>query len=92
MKMNQILRAARLGMAALASALLLAGCARQPAPQATTASGFETPEAAVAAFVAALEKNDVAGLTTLLGRGSEEILDSVDAGQDAAGRADFPAG
>ena len=76
-------------MAALASALLLAGCARQPAPQATTASGFDTPEAAVTAFVAALEKNDVARLQALLGPGSEELLDSGDAVQDAAGRAEF---
>jgi hypothetical protein len=89
MKMNQILRAARLGMAALASALLLAGCAKQPAPQATTASGFDTPEAAVAAFVAALEKNDVAGLQALLGPGSDELLDSGDAVQDAGDRAEF---
>jgi len=89
MKMNQILRAARLGMAALASALLLAGCAKPPTPQATTASGFDTPEAAVAAFVAALEKNDGAGLQALLGPGSEELLDSGDAVQDAGARAEF---
>jgi len=89
MNMNQILRAARLGMAALASALLLAGCARQPAPQATTTPGFDTPEAAVTAFVAALEKNDVASLQALLGPGSEELLDSGDAVQDSGDRAEF---
>jgi hypothetical protein len=89
MKMNQILRAARLGLAALASALLLAACAKQPAPQATTASGFDTPEAAVAAFVGALEKNDGAGLQALLGPGSEELLDSGDAVQDSGDRAEF---
>jgi hypothetical protein len=51
--------------------------------------GFDTPEAAVAAFVTALEKNDLARLAELLGPGSEWLLDSGDAVQDATDRAQF---
>ena len=69
---------------------IAAGCAKKPAPQdAPAATGFDTPEAAVAALVAALEKNDLAQLTGLLGPGSEELLNSGDAVQDAADRAGF---
>jgi hypothetical protein len=90
MNMHQILRASRLGLVTMASSLLLAaGCAKQPAPQAAAASGFDTPEAAVTAFVAALEKGDMAGLRALLGAGSEELLDSGDDVQDSGDRAEF---
>jgi hypothetical protein len=56
-----------------------------PAP----AQGFDTPEAAVAAFVAALEKGELGRLAELLGPGSEWLLDSGDAVQDASDRAQF---
>jgi hypothetical protein len=63
------------------------GCAKQPEQQAAT--GFASPEEAVAALVAALEKNDVAQLKTLLGPGSEELLQSGDPVQDSGDRAEF---
>jgi hypothetical protein len=69
---------------------IAAGCAKKPEPQdAAVAAGFDTPEAAVAALVAALEKNDLGQLKVLLGPGSEELLNSGDAVQDASDRADF---
>lgn len=69
---------------------IAAGCAKKPEPQdAAAAAGFATPEAAVAALVAALEKNDLGQLKALLGPGSEELLNSGDAVQDASDRAGF---
>ena len=50
---------------------------------------FETPEAAVAAFIAALEQDNLAELGNLLGPGSEEILDSGDPVKDKNDRAAF---
>ena len=74
-------RASRLRVAALCLGLVIAtGCAKQPA----TDGAFKTPEEAVSALVAALQKDDVAGLQALLGPGSEELLDSGDAVQDAS--------
>jgi Protein of unknown function (DUF2950) len=75
---------------AVVGLMIAAGCAKKPEPQGTAAAaGFDTPEAAVAALVAALEKNDVGQLKALLGPGSEELLNSGDAVQDAGDRADF---
>ena len=72
---------------ALLGLAIAAGCAREPAPESTT--GFDTPEAAVKALVAALQKNDAARLTALLGTDSTELFDSGDAVQDAGDRAEF---
>ncbi len=72
-------------IAMLLGLAIVAGCAKQP----DAASGFKTPEEAVAALVAALQKNDMAGVAALLGPGSEDLLDSGDAVQDASDRADF---
>ena len=75
---------------AVVGLMIAAGCAKKPEPQDTAAAaGFDTPEAAVAALVGALEKNDVGQLKALLGPGSEELLNSGDAVQDAGDRADF---
>ncbi len=52
---------------------------------------FESAEAAVAAFVKALESTDLAGAAAILGPDSEELLDSGDAVQDAGDRAEFVA-
>jgi len=82
------LRAPRLHAAALLLGLaIVAGCAKQKAPEA--AGVFKTPEEAVAAFVTRLEQNDVAGLTGLLGPESEDLFVSGDAVQDAGDRAEF---
>jgi hypothetical protein len=91
MSIRNILCAPRLRLALTVVGLVIAaGCAKQPAPQADTkAAGFDTPEAAVAAFVTAVEKNDVAQLKSLLGPGSEELISSGDPVQDEGERADF---
>jgi len=69
----------------LAFVLLGAGCAGKK----EEAAGFATPEAAVAALVAALEKDDTAALAKLLGPGTEELLSSGDPVADKADRAEF---
>jgi len=91
MNIKNTLRMPRLRIALVVVGLAIAaGCAKKPEPQeAAAAAGFDTPEAAVAAMVAALEKNDLAQLTALLGPGSEELLNSGDAVQDAGDRASF---
>jgi hypothetical protein len=61
------------------------GCAKPPAKEA----GFATAEDAVNALVTALQANDLTAVQALLGPGSEELLDSGDAVQDASDRADF---
>jgi Protein of unknown function (DUF2950) len=69
---------------------LAAGCAKQPEEQpAVAATGFATPDEAVGAFVAALEKYDLGQLQILLGPGSEALFESGDAVQDAGDRAEF---
>ena len=65
--------------------VLLAGCAPKP----ETHTSFASPEEAVAALIAALEKNDVATLGLLLGPGSEEIVASGDPVADKLGRDAF---
>jgi hypothetical protein len=65
--------------------VVAAGCAKKPAEE----NSFKTPEEAVSALVAALQKDDVAALQALLGPGSAELLSSGDAVQDASERAAF---
>lgn len=50
---------------------------------------FKTPEEAVTALIAALEKNDVKELEVLLGSGNEELLSSGDDVADANARKEF---
>jgi hypothetical protein len=52
-------------------------------------TSFDTPQAAVEAFAAALERGDAAALGGLLGPGSESLVSSGDAVQDAADRKEF---
>jgi hypothetical protein len=52
---------------------------------------FASPEDAVNALIAALEKNDVTTLETLLGPDSEDVVSSGDEVADANARADFVA-
>jgi hypothetical protein len=69
-----------------ALAMLSAGCAGK---KDSTAAGAATPDAAVAALIAALEKDDTAALASLLGPGTEELLSSGDPVADKADRAEF---
>ena len=71
----------------LLAAALLAGCAPKP----ETHTSFGTPDEAVTALIAALEKNDLASLGLLLGPGSEELISSGDAVADKLGRESFVA-
>ena len=71
----------------VALALLAAGCAGKK----DEATGFATPEAAVAALITALEKDDTAAIAKLLGPGTEDLLSSGDAVADKQDRADFVA-
>lgn len=64
---------------------IASGCAKRPGEE----PGFNSPEDAVTALVAALEKSDLTALQALLGPGSEDLLDSGDSVQDASDRADF---
>jgi hypothetical protein len=88
MNMNNIamkMTRARTALALVALAMLAAGCAGKK----EEAAGFATPEAAVAALVAALEKDDTAALAGLLGPGTQELLSSGDAVADKTDRAEF---
>jgi hypothetical protein len=90
MNTTNTLRTPRLRAALVVLGLAMAaGCAKKDEQAAATAAGFDTPEQAVQAFVAALEKNDTAQLSTLLGADSEALFDSGDAVQDAGDRAEF---
>ena len=90
MNMTHTLRMPRLRVALVVLGLaIVAGCAKKPEQEAATTGGFNTPEEAVSAFVAAMEKYDLGQLKTLLGPGSEELLQSSDPVQDAGDRADF---
>jgi len=70
----------------LGSVVALAACAKVE-----DHSSFKTPEAAVDALVAAIQKDDVPALQKLLGPGTEDLLSSGDAVQDKADRDDFVA-
>ena len=67
---------------------IVAGCAKKPEQEAA-AAGFNTPEEAVTALVAAMQKYDLGQLKTLLGPSAEQLLQSGDAVQDAGDRAGF---
>ena len=88
MKTNTTTRSLRLPLAALLLGFaIVSGCAKPP----EQGVSFETPEEAVSAFVSAVQKGDLAALQSMLGPGSEELLDSGDAVQDAGDRAAFVA-
>ena len=70
---------------AVAAASLLAACAPKPENH----IGFKTPEEAVEAFVAAVQKGDVAEMQRLLGPGSEDVSSSGDPVQDKGDREQF---
>ena len=68
---------------------LLAACSKQDTPDIPEARLFATPEAAVDAFVSALEKKDKQALMTIFGPEGDKLLSSGDAVADAADREDF---
>jgi Protein of unknown function (DUF2950) len=68
---------------------LLGACAKQGAPDIPESRLFATPEAAVDAFIAALEKKDKPALMALFGPEGDKLLSSGDAVADAADRDDF---
>ncbi|HET9942110.1 MAG TPA: DUF2950 domain-containing protein [Terriglobia bacterium] len=72
----------------VAATLLLTACTQQ---EGTTSSStdFATPEEAVTALTAALEKHDVAELGRIFGPGTEELLSSGDQVEDQATREAF---
>ena len=65
----------------LGSAVALAACAKVE-----DHNSFKTPEAAVDALVAALQKDDVPALQKLLGPGAEDLLSSARPTVPSAGR------
>ena len=71
----------------IAAFVVLSGCAKHT-PDAAGQS-FETPEEAVAALVAAMEADDIAGLQGLLGPDIEGLLSSGDAVADRNARDSF---
>ena len=74
----------------LLTVVLFAGlCAPGASAQETRA--FTSPEDAVSALITALEKNDVATLSMLLGPDSEDVVSSGDEVADANAHADFVA-
>jgi hypothetical protein len=75
--------AVRFGLV-LATAAVLAACAKVE-----DQTSFKTPEAAVDAFVAALQKDDVPAAQKLLGPGAEDMLSSGDPVQDNLDRERF---
>ena len=69
------------------SLLAVAGCAEQASDRA--GQSFDTPEEAVAAFVAAIETHDVDGMRQLLDPGTEVVLSSGDTVADRREREAF---
>jgi hypothetical protein len=78
--------AAKASLVFLVVAFVATGCASKD-----DRASFDSAEAAIAAFVEALEKDDTAKMQQLLGPGSEELVSSGDALQDKGDRADFVA-
>ena len=74
--------------AVLISALLAAACTK-PATQTSPSTGYATPDEALNAFVAAIEKDDKQELQRILGPGTEDLLSSGDEVADRAARESF---
>ncbi len=86
---NQLMMSARglLTMSIVTCALLVLGACAPKLAEGT----YATPEEAVAALVAAMEKDDTAALAKVLGPGSEALVSSGDAVADRNARATFVA-
>ena len=84
-----ILRTIKQTVLLAAFAGLLAACNKQDTPDIPESRLFATPEAAVDAFVTALESKDKQALMTIFGPEGDRLLSSGDAVADAADRKDF---
>lgn len=84
-----IIRTIKYTVLLAAFAGLLAACTKQSAPDVPESRLFASPEAAVDAFVTALEKRDKQALKTIFGPEGDKLLSSGDAVADAADRDDF---
>ncbi|NJD30701.1 MAG: DUF2950 domain-containing protein [Gammaproteobacteria bacterium] len=84
---NSRIASRRVGLVAaltVTAAFVLSGCARNE-----DKGSFKSPEDAVDAFIAAVQKDDMPALQKLLGPGSEDLLSSGDPVQDNADRERF---
>lgn len=72
----------------VAVVMLSCGCSKRP-QHSEDAGSFTTPEAAVSALVAALEKNSAPDLERVLGPGTKKLLSSGDEVADRAARESF---
>jgi hypothetical protein len=89
---NRRIHRASAGVFSTAIAALAVGLFSSPvfaAEPASTARGFDTPQQAAEALVAAAEKDDVDALLAILGPAGKDLLVSGDAVEDKNGRAKF---
>lgn len=75
--------------AALTLTTLIAVCSAGSAPAGQKPKTFKTPEAAMDALIAAIRQDDLGTLVSMLGEGSDELLQSGDPVQDANRRERF---
>jgi hypothetical protein len=78
--------AAKASLTILLVVFAAAGCARKD-----DHASFDSADAAIKAFVEAVEKDDTAAMERLLGPGSEDLVSSGDALQDKSDRTEFVA-
>jgi hypothetical protein len=79
----------RILSACLVSALLVTACGCAPRTESTAPRTFDSPDAAVEALVATLERRDRAELAAMLGPGAEAVLNSGDRIADSVAVAAF---
>lgn len=78
--------ATKASLTILLAVFAAAGCARKD-----DQTSFDSADAAIKAFVEAVERDDTAAMELLLGPGSEDLVSSGDALQDKSDRAEFVA-
>lgn len=89
MSTSTILAGPRRLSASLVLAIIATICGAGSASMGAAAQAFETPEAAVDAFIAAVRQDDLPALVTMLGEGADQLLESGDPVQDANRRERF---
>jgi len=73
----------------VAFVVLASGCSKRDASQVSADVSFDTPDAAVEALIAAIEKHDRGAVQRVLGLKSTDLLDSGDTVADSAARDAF---